>query len=211
MSQIVKETQAGRAALRPLKQPLYDTGHLPSGVAVNRLAFFQAAIGSPIVAAGALKTEADTNLQQSGQIGRPLEFRLFAFRLEIQSDAADLQNNAANFHAIYDEGAFQFLFAQQKPWYEGPVTDIPNGAGLEGLLVTADDGTPTEYGALKNGIGSCKQLYDFTVGKKSVPIGSSENFSAVLSFPQGAVTITTTGAVPYRVRCYLVGILFTSL
>ena len=105
-----------RAALRPLKQPLYDTAHMPDTVAVNRLNFFQSGQGSPIVAAGAAKPEADTNLKQQGQIAKPLEFLLYALNMEIIADGDEGVENITNFHAIFDRSSVEFFFGQQHPW-----------------------------------------------------------------------------------------------
>ena len=205
-SRITKERLAARAVLRKLKNPLYDTAHIIAG-ANNRIAFFQAPQGQPIVAAGAFKTEADTNLQQAGQLGRPQEFDLYAVQIELVNISTNVPNVYDDYLAIYEAAVFSFLFGQQRPWLEIPFTQIPNGLYITGDVATADAGTPHAYAYVGNGKSSCKDFYDMTVGKDPIPIASAENFSARLDFPGGAVTSATL----YRARCYLLGILYSSL
>lgn len=203
---LTKAREAARALLRPLKQPLYDTGRLDAG-ANNRVAWFQAPQGQPIVAAGALKTEADTNLTQAGQLGRPLEFDLYAFQVELFHSGANVAfvDDAL---LVYEAGVFEFFFGQQRPWLQVPLTQIPNGLYVTGTVATADAGTPTAYAFVNNGKSSVKEYYDFTIGKEPVPIASAENFTARIDFPGGAVT---TATAQLRCRCYMVGVLYSSL
>jgi len=206
MSFLSKERVEARAALRPLKQPLYDTGHIILG-ATNRVNFFQAPQGQPIVAAGALKTEADTNLTQSGMLGRPQEFDLYGFNLEVAVDMIAAEDDIQDFSLIYENGVFEFYFGQQRPWLQVPVQEIPHGTGLEGALGTADDAAALNYFLGHNGLGSSKQFYNFTIGKKPIPIGSAENFNGRLDFPAGAITCANL----HRARCYMKGVLYSAL
>lgn len=204
MSMLTQARRAARAMLRPLKQPLFDTGIL-AAAANNRVQFFATAQGAALGAGN--KTEVDTNLQQQGQIGRPLEFDLYGFNVELVNDIADVPNNVVDRGLVYTSGVFQFFFGQQRPWLEVPFTQIPNGPYVTGTIATADATTPTNYASMYNGKSSTKEFYDFTIGKEPVPIASAETFSALLSFPTAAVTLNTAT----RVRCYMKGILFASL
>ena len=206
-TRITKERLAARAVLRKLKNPLYDTSVMRVGTAESRLAFFQAPQGQPIMAAGAMKTEADTNLQQAGQLGRPTEFDLYALQMELQQDADDL-TIYDDYLALYEEGLFSFRFGSQRPWLEVPVTQIPNGLSQTGAVATADAGTPTAYAFVNNGEASCKDFCDMTVGGDPIPIASAENFGARLEF---AAAVTITSAVALRVRVHMLGILYSSL
>lgn len=199
---------ADRAALRPLKQPLYDTGLILTA-GIQRIAFFQAPQGTPIAPAGANKSIADTNLQQSTCLGKPNEFDLYGMHLELQIIGDDGENTVQDLRLIYDTSVYQFFFSAQKPWLEVPAQEIPNGAGLEGAFGTADDGAAEDYFFGKNGTGSCKAYYVFTIGKKAIPIGSNESFSAVLSWPAAAINIA--GAADVRARNFLRGIFYSGL
>lgn len=207
---LTKERIEARAALRPLKQPLYDTGIINTGAATNRVQFFQSAQGTPIVAAGANKTEADTNLQQSSQIGRPSEFDLYGHCLELMTVGDDAENTIEDYNLIYDTGVYEFFFGLQRPWLQVPAQQIPNGPGIEGTLATANDGAALNYYMAHCGEGRCKNnMYNFTIGKKPIPIGSAEPFNALLRWPAGAITIA--GGADIRARAYLKGIYYSAL
>jgi hypothetical protein len=203
---LTKERVEARAALRPLKQPLFDTG-LILAAGVGRVQFFQAPIGGALGAA--VKTEADTNLTQSGQIGRPNEHDLYGFKLELQIVGDDGDNTVQDLATIYDTSVYEFFFGQQRPWLQVPAQEIPNGAGIEGAVATNNAAGLVDYYMGHCGIGSCKAMYNFTIGKKPIPIGSAEAFSALLSWPLGA--ITPAGAANIRATNYLVGIYYSAL
>lgn len=205
---LTQESVSGRAALRALKQPIYDTGVVPAG-ALNRITYFQAPQGVPIVPAGLNKSEADTNMKQSGAIGRPAEFEVYGFNLEIWStNYDDNVNTCADMQLIYDTGVFEFYFGQQRPWLQIPVMEIPNGSGIEGTVGCGTVGN--DYFFAHNGQGWAsgpKSYYDFAIGKQPIPIASNESFSARLEFPSGAITATNV----YRARCFMRGILYAAL
>ena len=203
---LTRERIEARAALRPLKQPLYDTGLILTA-GVQRVQFFNAPIGGALGAA--VKSEADTNLTQSGMIGRPAEFDLYGFQLELQIVGDDCPNTVRDLNLIYDTSAFEFFFGQQRPWLQVPAQEIPNGPGIEGAFSTADDAAAENYFFGHCGKGSSKAMYNFTIGKKPIPIGSAESFSALLSWPGGA--INPAGAVDIRARCYMKGIYYSGL
>jgi len=203
---LTRERIEARAALRPLKQPLYDTGLILTA-GVQRVQFFQAPIGGALGAA--VKSEADTNLNQAAQIGRPNEFDLYGFKLELQIVGDDGVNTVRDLELIYDTSVYEFFFGQQRPWLQVPAQEIPNGAGLEGAFSTADDAAALNYFMGHCGEGSCKAMYNFTIGKKPIPIGSAETFSALLSWPIAA--INPAGAADIRATNYLVGIYYSAL
>ena len=87
MSNVTVAKPSPRAALRALKQPLYDTMECPADAnAVNNLTFFQAPIGQALNVTAVLKTVAETNLTQAGQLGVPQEFDLFGFNMTFLYD-----------------------------------------------------------------------------------------------------------------------------
>lgn len=206
---ITKARKQMRAQLRKLKQPLYDTDILEGNTATNnRLDFFKTPEGQPIVAGGANKTSADTNLDQASSLGNPQEFDLYAFQLEVISDGS-ATISIDNLDEAYQQGVFSWNFGQQRPWLEIPVTQIPNGPGICGDVATADAGTPTEYAWPTNGRKSVYEYYDFSIAGTPVPIGPTETFNAKVEFP---TAVTFDAAEPdYRFRLYAIGILYAAI
>jgi len=98
------------ALLRPLQQPLYDTEIIPAAATPNELIFFQRQLGQTTAFTGLVKTEAETNLQQPGQLANPLEFSLFGFLFEVAPAVV-----LADFNAIYQASAFIFTYTK-KNW-----------------------------------------------------------------------------------------------
>lgn len=202
------------AAVRPLKNPLYDTTLLVHNTLTQRLQYFTNVQGQAIVAGGAQKTEADTNIKQPGQIGKPNYFEIYGFQTDIMFDgtgAADSVNVAQNMHLIYEGGAFEFNFGQQLPWLQAPLEQLPNGLHMDGDVCTADATNAISYAFVKNGDASCAEYYDFAINGEPVPIEYSETFSALITWPGGGITITTAATVGYRICVYLKGILYSSL
>jgi len=202
---IKKARLEGRANLRPLKNPVFDTAHI-TAAAIQLVQFFNSPVGQPIVAAGANKTEVDTNLKQSGSLGKPNCLDIYAIAIELVNDGADAINNVLNYNLIYDTGGFEFFFGQNRALLRVPLAQIPNGPSITGAVATADDGTPTSYAFMHNGVPSVRSQFDVAIGGIPVPVGSQENFSATIRWPAAI----TTGVL-YRARCYLKGIYYQQL
>lgn len=95
------------ALLRPLQQPLYDTEVIPSSSVPIEIIFFQRQLGQSMAYAVVTKTEAETNLQQPGQLANPLEFSLFGFLFEVSPFCV-----LADFQNIYTASAFIFTYTK---------------------------------------------------------------------------------------------------
>lgn len=95
------------ALLRPLQQPLYDTEIIPAAATPAELIFFQRQLGQTTAFGGVTKTEAETNIQQPGQLANPLEFSLFGFLFEVMPGTV-----LADFVAIYTASAFIFTYTK---------------------------------------------------------------------------------------------------
>jgi hypothetical protein len=67
--QYVVGTPPQTPVLRPLRQPLYDSEYLVNGSQAKVSLF----VDNKKFATGASKTEVDTNMTQSGQLGYPLK------------------------------------------------------------------------------------------------------------------------------------------
>lgn len=204
---ITTERAQGRAVLRKLKNPVYDTAVFPNAATI-RMGFFQAQIGVPITPAGAAKTLADTNLTQGGCLGKPVEMDWFNTTVEVGYTASLAVDTAlaADLGLLYWRGLLEVKFGNQRPWLQIPVHNAAPGVSLTGALCTANNAVPHEYQYTCNGTPSVKNFTDVTIGDQPVPIGSQESFLAEITFP-AAVTPT----VARRVRVYLNGIYYTGL
>ena len=200
---LVYSSPTPRAALRPLKQPLYDTENVPSAGGAAQLIYFARPIGQNLAQAPvAAKTLADTNMTQAQQLGTPQEFDLYGFNCRLGNTVT-----VADFQQVMNQGVFQFFFGQGRPWLRTQLSDLPTGAGITGS--TAIDGAAAQVlnDLPVNAVPSTREMYNFAVGKKPVRIRSNENFSAQLDWPNA----NPNPVVFVRVSIILRGILYTSL
>ncbi len=200
---LVYSTPTPRAALRPLKQPLYDTENVPSAGNAAQLIYFQRPIGQNLAFAPvAAKTLADTNLTQASQLGTPTEFDLYGFNFRL-GDTVTL----ADFQQVMDQGVFTFNFGQNRPWLQTQLGDIPTGVGITGSL--SIDGAVAQVlnNLVTQAPPSVKEYYSFAVGKKPVRIRSNETFNVQLDWPNA----NPNPVVFVRATVILRGIKYTSL
>ncbi len=199
-AQYVVGSPPATPVLRPLKQPMYDTEIYPAA-GVGRLQFFVNA--ATIAATGAAKTLAETNMTQNSQLGTPLEFDLIGFNSEIER--SQLATALADRDLIFNTGVWSWIFGQNTPWLNVPVTRIPEGAGATGFSTTTAAATTIQ--GTTNGTPHVTNFYNFAVDRRARHIFSTESFRGELGYPGGVVPITTAT----RIRFYMLGILFTQL
>lgn len=209
-SGLVLSSPAPQAALRPLKQPLYDTMiYAQAGQA--QLRFFSVPLGQPIVAAGANKTLADTNLEQAGQLGTPQEFDLHGFQFEVAAlsgrvnRALAINNN--DVLGIMQTGVFEFTFGANRPLLQVPLTEIPRGVGVTGMLGVDGFVAQTTREHLRCGTGDPNEYYNFTIEKKPIRLRSNETFGVNLLWPLGVVAISAL----IRIRVIMVGMTYSAM
>jgi len=191
------------AALRPLKQPLYDT-NIYAAAGQAQLQFFSIPRGQAMPVTGVAKSEADTNMQQASQLGTPNMFELYGFNCKFQQSVWD----ADDFNAFYDTGVFRFFFGQQRPWLTVPLSKIPCGVMPSGSVTIDGAAAPgQEIYSMTNGPPHTQSYYNFTVRRAPILINSNETFSVTLDWPLGAVAVTANG----RITVELVGILHSAL
>lgn len=218
MSQITVGTPSGRAALRALKQPLYDTQESPANAnAVPNLTFFMAPIGNALNVTGAAKTIADTNLSASGSVGVPNEFDLFGFNLTFTNVSGYFETGAgielASFCAdiveVYEASVFRFFFGAQKQWLAIPLSRVPHGTfcatGPGGIPVDGEKIFPVSNGAS----AKCEFLH-FLSNDSKTTIRSNEVFSSMIEWPLAAYGLSVAGTNSRLVN-YLVGVFYTGL
>lgn len=188
------------ALLRPLQQPLYDTDVILLGAgAQTQISFFQRSLGQND-ATGLVKTAAETNVAQSGQLANPLEFSVFAFNFVVAPAVTQ-----ADFNAIFTGSVFTFLYTGNRVYLQVPLNRIPCGVGPEGFASTTVGATTLFQ--VKNGVGHISNNYKFTIGRSALRIRPTENFQVQLSWPRGAPVI----AANTRLQVFIVGLSWTPL
>jgi hypothetical protein len=186
--------------LRPLQQPLYDTEVIPAAGTPIEIVFFQRQLGQTTAFGGTTKTEAETNLQQPGQLANPLEFSLFGFLFEVEPATV-----LADFQQIYARSAFIFTYTGNRVYLSIPTTRIPQGISPEGFASTTVGATTLS--TVHNGVGHVSNLYKFTIGRSALRIRPTESFQIRLRWPNGAPTISANT----RLRIFIVGLQWTPL
>lgn len=144
------------ALLRPLQQMLYDTEIIPAAGTPNELVFFQRQLGQTTTFGGVTKTEAETNLQQPGQLANPLEFSVFGFLFEIAPGVV-----LADFVQVYTASAFIFTYTGNRVYLSIPLTRIPQGVSPEGFAAAATTVAATTINNLvvHNGVGHVSNFW----------------------------------------------------
>jgi len=190
------------ALLRPLQQYLYDTEVFPAAGPPNELVFFQRQLGQTTTFTGVTKTEAETNLQQPGQLANPLEFSVFGFLFEVEP-----ATTVADFGLLYATSAFIFTYTGNRVYLSIPLQRIPQGVSPEGFSALDAQAAPAERTQVHNGVGHISNFYKFTIGRSALRIRPTESFQARVRWPNGAVTI----AANTRLRTYITGLQWTPL
>lgn len=188
------------ALLRPLQQPLYDTEIIPAVGTPIELVFFQRQLGQTTTFGGVTKTEAETNLQQPGQLANPLEFSLFGFLFEVEPATV-----LADFQNIYAKSAFIFTYTGNRVYLSIPTMRIPQGVSPEGFAATTV--AATTLAEVHNGVGHVSNFYKFTIGRSALRIRPTESFQVRVRWPNGAPVITANT----RLRVYITGLQWTPL
>ncbi len=188
------------ALLRPLQQPLYDTEIVPASGTPIEIDFFMRQLGQTTAYGSVTKTEAETNLQQPGQLANPLEFSLFGFLFEVMPGTV-----LADFVNIYTASAFIFTYTGNRVYLSLPLMRIPQGIGIEGFAATTVGSTTLS--AVKNGVGHVSNYFKFTIGRSALRIRPTESFQIKVRWPNAAPTITTN----VRCRVYITGLQWTPL
>jgi len=221
-SRIAVERQTPAAALRMLKQPLYDTVECPADAnAVASLILFNQPLGSALNVSGAIKNRADTNLSKSAALGTPNEFLLYGVNMCFTYDTGYLCDAAptlANFLndmvEVYDQGVFRLRFGQNKDSLVLPLIAVPHGDFfLTGESATASDNAAAagnSFVNISNGESSKREFFKHFSNKQPIFIDSEETFTVRLEWPNAAMGLSANGDES-RMTVYLVGVYSTGL
>lgn len=175
-----------------IAQPLYDTVALPMAGA-TKLTFFTVPLGQGTTSFGAgAKHLGDTNMDLAGQLPAGFAFNVQGFRLAFPWNfpPPDLQ-------IAINGAAFRF-FVGAKEFLRVPARTIPSGNGpwvggtqaAGATQVVATSGWPT----MQNG---------FAIGKKSLYLNATENFSATLEWQGGVQAISAQTFITIYLDGYL--------
>jgi len=187
----VLATPSGRAVLRPLRYPLYDSTILTNGQTADTMLFANHRQFDNNVA----KNECDTNMTLDSQIGTPNLLDLVGFTGELEYGV-----NQADFNNIYNNMTFRWIFGQNTVFTRTTLRKIPQGIGPTGFNSA---GT-----VITNGLGVIGNFYNFTTpDRKARRIDSTEQFRNELH-PCEALAITAAGR---QWTTYMLGILYSNL
>jgi hypothetical protein len=187
----VLSTPSGRAVLRPLRYPFYDTEKLENGQTADVQLFADHKKFSD----GTNKTECDTNMTLDATIGHPNLFDLVGFVGEIEYGVSQ-----ADFNDIYTKMVFRWIFGQNTVFTRITLKKIPQGVGPNGFNSA---GT-----IITNGLPVLGNFYNFcTPDRKARRIDSVEQFRNEMH-PCSALAITAAGR---KWTTYMLGVLYSNL
>lgn len=187
----VLATPSGRAVLRPLRYPFYDTENLDNGQTEDRILFAD----HKKFASGANKVECDTNMTLDATIGHPNLFDLVGFVGELGFGVSQ-----ADFNDVYTKTTFRWIFGQNTVFTRITLKKIPQGIGPNGFNSA---GT-----IITNGLPVVSSFFNFTTpDRKARRIDSVEQFRNEIH-PCSALSITAAGR---KWTTYMLGVLYSNL
>jgi len=186
--------------VRAYRNPLYDTDDLQAA-ATAQVRFFQVPVGQ-LNASAAVKTEADTNLTQAGQLANPQMFDLFGFQFETEPQVV-----VADQVLVYQRGVFEFSFGTQRIWLQVPLSRIPQGPS-QYITAAATTVAATTIQSAVWGSPSVREYYPF-VKPDGAPyrIKATETFQCRTFWPSAAITASAVTTL----RTFMIGILYIGL
>ena len=198
--QYVVGTPPQTPVLRPLRQPLYDSEKFTNGQTLKAQLFAD----NKKFSDGTAKTECDTNLTQSGQLGYPLEFDLVGFLVELERGTTRAQQND-----IYNKVVFKWFFGQNVPWLRNKLTKMPEGIGPAGSVSIDGNASGTEASIISNGWGVVTNFFNFTTpDRKARRVSSTESFRNDMEIC-AALAIGT--GLEVKITTFMLGILYAQL
>ena len=187
----VLSTPQGRAVLRPLRYPFYDTDEWDNGDTADIQLFTNHRQRTD----NTVKTECDTNMTLDSQLGHPNLFDLVGFTHELAYGVSQ-----ADFNTIYEGVTFRWIFGQNVVFTRTTLKKVPQGIGPNGFN---SGGT-----IITLGLPVLGNFYNFTTpDRKARRIDSVEQFRNELH-PCAALTITASGV---DFTTYMLGVLYSNL
>jgi hypothetical protein len=166
-----------KVVLNVTVEPRYDTNFIPTA-GTQQLLFFAQPIGTGTSnwATASAKTIADTNMDLQGQLPSGQNFTVLGFRL-----LPSFNMTVADATLAFNGAAFIFLLSAVE-MLRVPARTIPAGMGPVSATTTV---AAHGWQVLDNG---------FKIGRQSLNLAQSQNFSAKLTWPGGGQAVTTTMA-----------------
>jgi len=191
------------------RQPLYDTFITAAGGAgVAVVPFFQVPINTIGSGFAVAKTINETNMSSVGQVGKPNQFLLEGFQINVVMPPVGAVNLCdADFQAVYNSGLFRFIRGTNKVELEIPLDRIPTGPGPDGFATTATAGVPLGVIRITNGVPHISHYYNFSnpgEGKEPILIDGDQTFRCELAYGGVAGNLITAGIT--RIKCYMIGV-----
>ncbi len=187
----VLATPSGKAVLRPLRYPRYDSTQLTNGLTADRTLFTD----HKKFEDGSNKFECDTNMTLDSQLGSPNLYDLVGFVGELPYGVSQ-----ADFNDVYTKMTFRWIFGQNTVFTRITLKKIPQGIGPQGFNSA---GT-----IITNGLTVLGNFYNFTTpDRRARRIDSTEQFRNELH-PCSALSITAAGRVW---TTYMLGVLYSNL
>lgn len=200
-----------------IRQKLYDSAAYPAA-GTQQLTFFSLPIGQGVSVLGtpAAKTFSDTNMNLAGALPANIEFLVESIEVDFQPTtptvaaqmpaafgaqaAAQLVNDA---YIFYRSGNLQFQVGQ-KPYLNGaPLSNFPPKANFDLHAALADVSTAGANFQSRIAFAGARGR-PFMLKPASLLIGSNQNFSVTLNWPEGLQAVTS----PARVVVSLDGFLY---
>jgi len=187
----VLATPQGRAVLRPLRYPLYDSEIFDDVQAVCRTLFTDHKKFND----GTAKTLCDTNMTLDSTIGHPQLYDLVGFTGEWEYGISQ-----ADFNNLYNNLTFTWIFGNNVVFTRTTLKKIPQGVGPHGFNFA---GT-----IITQGLGVIGNFFNFTTpDRKARRIDSVEQFRNEIC-PCSALAITAAGR---KWTTYMLGVLYSNL
>jgi hypothetical protein len=187
----VLATPSGRAVLRPLRYPLYDTEKFTNGQTADRTLFTD----HKKFFDGSAKEECDTNMTLDATIGHPNLYDLVGFTGEIEWGVSQ-----ADFNDMYTKMTFRWVFGTNTVFTRTTLKKIP-----QGIAPTGFNSAGTVISA---GLGVLGNFYNFTTpDRKARRIDSVEQFRNEIHLCS-ALSITAAGR---KWTTYMLGVLYSNL
>lgn len=177
------------AILVPKWQPVYNRVNF--GVAANTYSMFGAAnLGNNLIS---------TNLSTANQLPKPTEFDIYGINLYLHNNTTAVPFPLDDFHRFLNDCHLR-MFITQKEYLSVPVSQIPAGSHVQGLMSTTVNATTLQ--SFQNGAG----WFPLLVEGEPIHILSQQEFEVFIQSFNAAVYSTT-----FNVTCFLQGIMFAGI
>jgi hypothetical protein len=177
-----------------IAQPLYDTVPLAAAGA-TKLTFFAVPLGQGTTAFGTgAKHLGDTNMDLAGQLAAGYAFQLQGFRFALPWNIP-----IADLILAFNGAVFRF-FVGSKPFLQVPLRTVPSG---NGAFVSTNAGSTATANVASGTSGWPSMQNGFSIGRKPLILGATENFQVTLEWQGGVQAISAQTFITIYLDGYL--------